>query len=158
MTTRKNAKVTAAQAFTVAAAALATTACGSGVNTGTSSSTSSVAASSSTAARGQYDGQAQQILDSIARGDFNSATAHFDCTMQQKLSPEALASAWAEYQQQFGTYQSHGDPQDVPRADLTVVNIPLKMATLPGEFRVTFHDNDGTVAGLFFLKTGVPVP
>jgi hypothetical protein len=113
---------------------------------------------SSTAAQGRYDGQAQQILDSIVRGDFNSATAHFDRTMQQRLSPEALASAWAQYQHQFGAYQSHGDPQDVPRADLTVVNIPLKMATLPGEFRVTFHDNDGTVAGLFFLRTGVPVP
>jgi hypothetical protein len=62
-------------------------------------------------------------------GDFNSATAHFDRTMQQKLSAEAVASAWAEYQQQFGTYQSHRDPQDVPRGDFTVVNIPLKMAT-----------------------------
>lgn len=143
---------TATQAIAVAAASFALTACGSGSNSGTSSTTSGVAA------QGQYDQQAQQILDSIVRGDSNSATAHFDPTMQQKLSPQALASAWAEYQQQFGAYQSDGDPQDVPRGDLTVVNIPLKMATMPGEFRVTFHDNDGTVAGLFFLRTGVPVP
>ncbi len=136
----------------MAAASLALTACGSG-SSGTSS-----AGPSTTAAQGQYDQQAEQILDSIVRGDSNSATAHFDPTMQQKLTPQALTSAWTEYQQQFGTYQSHGDPQDVPRGDLTVVNIPLKMATMPGEFRVTFHDNDGTVAGLYFLETGVPVP
>jgi hypothetical protein len=97
------------------------------------------------------------MLDAIIRGDFATATAHFDSLMQQKLTPDELASSWATYQEAFGNYQSHGNPQDVPRGDLTVVNIPLQMARIPGEFRVTFH-KDGTVAGLYFLKTGVPVP
>jgi hypothetical protein len=38
-----------------------------------------------------------------------------------------------------------------------VVNIPLKMATKPGQFRMTFHDSDGTADGLWFLKAGLPV-
>jgi ABC-type transport system substrate-binding protein len=162
----------AAVGAAVAAALLALTACGSGNNSGTASTTASVAGSSPTtsgtgssspgqtptAVQGQYDQQAAQILDSMVRGDFDGAAAHFDSQLKQEMSPDALASAWASYQQQFGAYQSHGDPQDVSRGDLTVVNIPLQMATMPGQFRVTFHNTDGTVAGLYLLKSGAPVP
>lgn len=76
--------------------------------------------------------------------------------MKQQLTPEALASTWTTYQEAFGKYLSHGAPQDVLLGELTVVNVPLQMEKEPGEFRVTFHP-DATVAGLYFLKTGVPV-
>jgi hypothetical protein len=150
---------TATLAVALAATCLALSSCGSGSTGGTSSSTtSSTPASSTTAAQGKYDEQAVQTLEAIVRRDFDSATAHFDSTMQEKLPPKTLATAWDQYQQQFGTYGSHGAPQDVQRGDITVVNIPLTMAKMPGEFRVSFHDGDGTVAGLYLLKTGVPVP
>jgi hypothetical protein len=149
-----------APAVAVAATLLALTACGSGTEGGTSSNTtdSSSAEPSTTVAKEQFDQDALHILDYVTKGDFDSAAAIFDEKMQESLTPQALSSAWDQYQQQFGAYQSHGDPQDVPRGDLTVVNVPLAMATMPGEFRVTFHNDDGTVAGLYFLKTGVPVP
>jgi hypothetical protein len=158
--TATRAATTIAAGGVLAAAFLTLTGCGSSNQSGTSSTTSAAASSSSTtpAPQGQYDQQALQIFDSIVRGDFNSATVHFDSQMHQKLSPEALASAWSDYQKLLGTYQSHGDPQDVPHGDETVVNIPLQLTIMPGQFRVTFHNNDGTVAGLFFLKAGVPVP
>ena len=110
-----------------------------------------------TADAGADDQLALQALDAVARGDFAAVTAHFDTTMTQALTPEALASAWDTYQHAFGTYQSHGDPRDVPLGDLTVVNVPLQMQAMPGEFRITFHP-DSTIAGLYFLKTGVPIP
>jgi hypothetical protein len=164
----------AAAGTALAATFLIVTACGSGNNSGTSSTSvasSSAAASTAssapstassapttTAAGHQYDQQALQILDAIVRGDFSGATAHFDSPMKATVTPEVLASDWATYQQQFGKYESHGDPEDVARDDLTVVNIPLEMAVMRGQFRVTFHNTDGTVAGLYFLKAGVPVP
>lgn len=116
------------------------------------------APSSANAAPDQNNRVALEIFDAIVRGDNSAATAHFDSQMQEKLSPQALGSAWKDYQQLLGAYQSHGDPEQVPRGDLTVVNVPLQMQQEPGQFRVTFHNNDGTVAGLFFLKAGVPVP
>jgi Protein of unknown function (DUF3887) len=76
--------------------------------------------------------------------------------MQQRLSAEQVAASWAAYQKQFGNYQSHGDPADVPRGALTVVDVPLTMERLPGLFRVTF-DPDGHIAGLFLLKSGTPI-
>lgn len=141
----------------------ALTACASGSHDGGSKvakPTSSVTSPSSGAAStnpSPRDQLAVQLLDAVVRGDFPAVTTHFDSNMQQKLTPEQLASAWTEYQQYLGNYQSHGDAQDVPRGHLTVVNIPLQMCREPGQFRVTFH-NDGTVAGLFFLRAGVPVP
>ena len=110
------------------------------------------------AADGQYDQLALQLLDSVVRGDFDAATAYFDSEMQQKLTPPVIAAMWAAYQNHFGNYQSHSDPQDVPVGDFAVVRIPLQMQRSPGEFRVSFNNTDGAVAGLFVLKPGLPVP
>lgn len=96
-------------------------------------------------------------FDNIVQGDDAAVTARFDPTMQSALSAAALGQAWTTYQQTLGSYQSHGDPQDLQRGDLTVVNVPLQMAREPGQFRLTVHP-DGTIAGLYFLRQGVPVP
>ncbi len=103
------------------------------------------------------DELALATLDHIVAGDFVAAAAPFDPTLQKRLPPNALGQAWGTYQQLQGGYLSHGDPQDTPRGDLTVVNVPLQMAKQPGQFRLSVH-GDGTVSGLYFLKEGVPVP
>jgi hypothetical protein len=103
------------------------------------------------------DQVAMATLDNIVQGNDAAAVAPFDATMQPLLSAPALGQAWKTYQEQFGAYQSHGAPEDIQRGDLTVVNVPLQMARQPGEFRITVHP-DGTVAGLYFLNEGVPVP
>ena len=73
------------------------------------------------------------------------------------MSTDKLKESWDAYQDTFGEYRSHGQPQQVSRGDLTVVSIPLEMSKMPGEFRVTFHP-DETIAGLWILKPGVPIP
>lgn len=105
----------------------------------------------------QYDQLALETLDAIVQGDFNSATTRFDDAMHQNLPPDMLESSWTTYQEQFGSYQSHADPQDTPRGQITVVSVPLQMEYAPGEFRVSFHQ-DETIAGLYFLQAGVPIP
>jgi hypothetical protein len=57
----------------------------------------------------------------------------------------------------LGPYQSQGDPQDVTRGKITVVTLPLQMQNAPGQFRLSVR-SDGQIAGLYFLKEGVPVP
>ena len=156
-------KSIASIATVLAATVLSLAACGSNNHGGNaaqptapSSSASSSTAGSTKPAEDQYNQLALQILDAVVRGDDATATAHFDTDLKEKLPPDKVAASWAAYQQTFGNYQSHGGPQQVPLGDLTVVNVPLQMSQQPGEFRVTFH-NDQTVAGLFFLRTGVPV-
>jgi len=108
-------------------------------------------------AQSRYDQLALQTLNDIVHGNFTAATGRFDTAVRQQLPPDALAGAWKTYQEQFGRYLSHGEPQDVARGDLTVVDVPLRMERQPGELRLTFNKN-GRIAGFFFLKAGTPVP
>ncbi|MBT2447098.1 DUF3887 domain-containing protein [Streptomyces sp. ISL-43] len=107
-------------------------------------------------AQTRYDRIAIQTLNDIVNGDITAATARFDATTRELLPPDALAGAWATYQDTFGRYRSHGDPKAVTFGEFTVVNVPLRMERGPGEFRVTFHE-DGSIAGLWFLEPGVPI-
>ena len=103
------------------------------------------------------DQVAMTTIDDIAAGNYAAVTARFDPELQKRLSPKALQQVWDGYQRTFGAYQSHGDPEDTPRGDLTVVNIPLQMDRKPGQFRVKVHPN-GTIEAVYFLREGVPVP
>lgn len=103
------------------------------------------------------DQVAMTTIDDIAAGNYAAVSARFDPELQKKLSVKALQQVWDSYQRTFGAYQSHGGPEDTPRGDLTVVNIPLQMDRMPGQFRVKIHP-DGTIAGVYFLREGVPVP
>ncbi|MEU9476573.1 DUF3887 domain-containing protein [Streptomyces sp. NPDC048191] len=103
------------------------------------------------------DTVALQTLNDIIKGDYKAATAHFDANMRKHLPPDVLGRVWKSYQAQFGRYRSHEKPEDVKSGRFTVVRVPLRMEHSAGEFRVSF-DKSGAIAGLFFLKPGVPVP
>ena len=103
------------------------------------------------------DQVAMTTIDDIAAGNYAAVTARFDPELQKRLSPKALQQVWDGYQRTFGAFQSHGGPEDTTRGDLTVVNVPLQMDRMPGQFRVKIHP-DGTIAGVYFLREGVPVP
>ncbi|MGW2647636.1 DUF3887 domain-containing protein [Streptomyces sp. NPDC001393] len=103
------------------------------------------------------DTVAVRMLDDIVKGHYRAATAHFDTDMRGHLPPDGLEKVWKSYQAHFGHYTSHGKPKDTKSGRYTVVSVPLRMQHGPGEFRVSF-DSKGAVAGLFFLKPGVPIP
>ncbi|MFI8103748.1 DUF3887 domain-containing protein [Streptomyces sp. NPDC086023] len=104
-----------------------------------------------------YERIALQTLEDIVDGDFEAATARFDATLRAVLSPDALAEAWDSCQETFGRYQSHGKPTRFASGELSVVDTPLRMEDRPATFRLSFH-KDGSIAGLWFLDPGVPVP
>lgn len=104
-----------------------------------------------------YDRLALDTLDEVLRDDFAAVSSRFDEALRSQASPEFLAKSWKDYQEAFGAYRSHGDPEQVSLREGTVVRVPLRMAERPGEFRVTF-DEDGQITGLYFLRAGVPAP
>jgi hypothetical protein len=114
-------------------------------------------AAGSAQAAPDHDTVALQTLDDIVKGDYKAATAHFGADMRKHLPPEGLEDSWKRYQDQFGHYKSHQKPKDVRSGRFTVVSVPLRMAKSAGEFRVSF-DRSGAIAGLFFLRPGVPIP
>jgi hypothetical protein len=101
-----------------------------------------------------YDQLALQELDSVVNGT-DTATAGFDPVMRERLTPAAVAEAWAAYQSQLGDYQAHGNPVRMKQGELTVVYVPLQMARGAGQFQIAFHEN-GEIAGMFLLNPTVP--
>ncbi|MFD3540412.1 DUF3887 domain-containing protein [Streptomyces sp. NPDC058662] len=103
-----------------------------------------------------YERLALDTLDEVLSDDFAAVSARFDEELREQASPEFLATSWEDYQQAFGAYRSHGEPEQVRTGAQTVVTVPLRMARQPGEFRVAFN-GDGQITGLYFLRPGVPV-
>ena len=106
---------------------------------------------------GSFDARAEQVVTDLNAGDFSDVAAEFDATMSSQLTADDLALAWKTYQDLLGSFQSAGQPTSVMRGDITVEQVPVQLAQSPGEVRVSFNP-DGTIAGLFFLRPGVPVP
>ncbi len=102
------------------------------------------------------DMQALALLGDVVQGRDGSVIARLNPQMHASLNAAGLSAAWATYRKTFGRYLGHGSPQLVELGPLTIVRVPLRMSRQPGEFRVTFS-SDGQIAGLYFLRTGVPI-
>lgn len=103
-----------------------------------------------------FDDRANQVLCLILAGRFADVRAQFDATMLAALSEEQLADAWRGYLDIFGEFESAGRPTSLPFGANIVEQVPVRMARSEGEIRVTFNP-DGTIAGLFFLRPGIPI-
>ena len=111
---------------------------------------------SSSSRRIDFDARATTDLSSITRGDCAAVAGHFDHQVAVLTGPR-LCAGFVTYTNEFGELRSEDKARSVQRGALTVVRIPLHLARSAGEFRESFHA-DGSVAGIFFLRPGVPVP
>lgn len=118
-------------------------------------------ASSNSVASGPFAAQAEQVIIDLAAGNYQAVWAMFRPSLQAQLSVAALANAWQvfqeQFQEQFGSYKSHGTPELIPVGSLDVEQAPMHMARGTEEARITFQQN-GMIAGLYFLKSGAPPP
>jgi hypothetical protein len=108
-------------------------------------------------ASGPFASQAEQVINDLAAGNFQAVWGRFDAQLQAQLSIPALANGWRVYQEQFGTYRSHGTPELIRLGSLDVEQLPMLMAHGTEEARVTFQPN-GAIAGLVLLRAGAPPP
>lgn len=100
--------------------------------------------------------EALVLLADIVAGRDGAVVDRFDVRMRASLSAEGLRAAWASYERAFGRYVGHGAPQSSTLPPYTVVQVALTMSGRGGEFRISFAA-DGRTAGLYFLRSGVPL-
>lgn len=117
---------------------------------GNSATTTSVAA-------GPFAARASQVISDLAVGNDKTVWAMFDAQLQAQLSVPALADAWQVFEDQYGSYKSHGSAELIPVGSLDVEQLPMTMARGTEEARVTFEPN-GSIAGLVLLRAGAPPP
>jgi hypothetical protein len=95
-------------------------------------------------------------LAAIQRGDCASVESGLTSDMRARLSDQEMCSDYRAYLIKFGDFMSHGSPKLTTIGTDEVVQVPLRMKKQDGEFRITFNAL-GHVAGLYFLRTGVPL-
>ncbi len=101
--------------------------------------------------------RAVRQLELIVAGDFALVAEDFDDTVAAQLDADGLRTAWEQYTNLFGQFVGHAPPTVEERGAMTVVRIELDMAGEDREFRVSYDDLD-RIAGIFFLRQGVPLP
>lgn len=103
-----------------------------------------------------FDDRARQVVCQILAGRFGDVRAQFDSAMMGALTEDQLRDAWRGYIDFFGDFQSAGDPTSTAFGPYIVEQVPVRMSKSEGEIRVTYNP-DGSIAGLFFLRPGVPI-
>ncbi|HVE75473.1 MAG TPA: DUF3887 domain-containing protein [Actinomycetota bacterium] len=103
----------------------------------------------------QAEQKARELLDDNLSGRWEAVSKDFDDTMLAGLSEAKMSEALGQITQQMGTFVSSGEPSSRSDPGYLVVDIPAEFERGALKFRVSF-DNEGKVAGLFFLNPAAP--
>jgi hypothetical protein len=122
-----------------------------------SRATTSPPATATVSSSSNYARRAQTVVGELILGNYKAVRAQFNATMRASLSEQQLVVARTSFVATFGSFTSQGKPEVLKRGIVTVVNVPLTMEKGPAQARISF-DADGTIAGLYLLRPGVPVP
>lgn len=97
--------------------------------------------------------RATALMIGWIEGRYSEITAGFDETLTEKLTPDALAAAWAQVVGTVGEYQRMGEPLVRQVGDYTVTDIPLGFEAGEMKGRVAYN-RGGQVSGLFVIPPG----
>ena len=95
---------------------------------------------------------AEGMVDSMAKGDFASATKDFDATMKAALPAEKLGQSWAQVTAQIGAFKSRTGSREAQEAGYQTVRVTCRFEKNPMDIKVVF-DKDRKIAGLWFVPT-----
>lgn len=86
------------------------------------------------------------LLDAFDKGDFKTATAHFDSQMLAIVDAQKLGEVQKSITAQFGKLESRGTPQSVMYQGMAVISTPMHYEK--GDLAaIVACDKDGKVAG-----------
>jgi hypothetical protein len=102
-----------------------------------------------------YSTVAEQLVENLGAGKYQAVAVRFAPDLVLQLPPDRLVADWTQYEQDLGAYQGHGDASGKGHGDVTVVSVPVTMATKKGGHVLVTYRSDGAVVGLSFLPPGV---
>jgi dienelactone hydrolase len=93
---------------------------------------------------------AEGMVDSMAKGDFASATKHFDAACKAALPAEGLGPVWSQFTAQAGAFKSRTGSREAQEAGYQMVYVTCQFEKTTMDIKVVF-DKDGKVTGLGFV-------
>lgn len=93
---------------------------------------------------------ANGTVDSMAKGDFASATKNFDNTMKAVMSMKILRQTWLQLTAQVGAFKSRIGSRKVKGNGFQIVYVTCQFEKTTMDIKVVF-DKDGNIGGLWFI-------
>lgn len=94
------------------------------------------------------------MIDRLAKGDYQGATADFDAQMQAGLGADKLGEVWRQVGSQAGKLEGRGAPQNALHAGMVIVVLPLRFEKAELGAQVACNA-EGKIAG-FYLRPAAP--
>lgn len=104
----------------------------------------------SSCAKPGITGKAENMVDSMAKGDFKAATADFNSTMLSAMPAEKLGQVWASLAPQLGTFKSRTGTREAEEAGYKTVYVTCQFEKQALDMKIVFDGAD-KVGGLWFV-------
>ena len=91
---------------------------------------------------------AQEVVQSMASGDFTSAEKDFDFTMKAVLSTKRLGQIWSQLEVQYGPFKSRIGSREAQEAGFRTVHVICRFEKATMDIKVVF-DKNGKIGGLW---------
>ena len=95
---------------------------------------------------------AEGMVDSMAKGDFASATKAFDATMKAAMSAEGLGQTWSQLTAQAGAFKSRTGSREAQEAGYQMVYVTCQFEKASLDIKVVIGGS-GQVSGLWIVPT-----
>jgi hypothetical protein len=95
---------------------------------------------------------AEGMVDSMAKGDFATATKDFDATMKAAMSAEKLGQTWSQVTAQAGAFKSRTGSREAQEAGFQCVYVTCQFEKASLDIKVVVGRN-GQVSGLWIVPT-----
>ena len=95
---------------------------------------------------------AEGMVDSMAKGDFASATKDFDAACKAALPAEGLGPVWSQFTAKAGAFKSRTGSRETQESGFQTVHVICRFEKANWDIKVTF-DKDGKIGGLYGSRT-----
>jgi dienelactone hydrolase len=95
---------------------------------------------------------ANELIDRLAKGDFQAAASNFAGVMRNMAPPEKLSEIWASLQAQMGPYERRTGARTQEQTPYQMVLVTTEFQRSTVDFKILV-DNEGKIAGFFIAGT-----
>lgn len=95
---------------------------------------------------------AENVVDSMAKGDFASVTANFNPTMKSAMYTEKLGQVWGQLTAQVGPFKARTSTREAQEQGYDVVYVTCQFEKTNLDTKVVF-DSNKQITGLFIIPT-----
>jgi len=94
---------------------------------------------------------AEQCVDLLAKGDFQTAVKHFDARMAQAAPPDTIAAAWKSLTDGCGAFQKRTSTRMAKEQGYDCAYVTCQFASKAMDVKIVFNPQQ-QISGMWFVE------